>query len=277
MSSDFTFNGTSLSSLGGMMERPTIEVATRDAKFIELAGRSHDDFIDLGRYKSVEFSRTIGFRYQSSVHSSLAQTIRDWLDTGKGYCDFTDSDHEGFTTKAAVINPPQLIKEAGLLHKGEVTFRRDPYWYSDAGQTAEEITDDGQKGQTFTNPYNHDAYPKIVFTLIDTALTDGKLYMAQRVYEEDGETEDYVLHMYLTGLEGTVGSNNYVVVDIENGYVSEYTSDGTFVQLVTLSSNSDAINKFYFPAGRKVKNWLSYSSYNTNCSKKSVTPNWRTI
>ena len=137
---DFSFNGVSLSSLGGrIMEAPMHTIATRDKSFSKIYGQSGDELIDNGSYNNVPFSIKIGFFTFVSRQTAeqLARAIINWLaPLQDGYYVYRDSYNEGYFTQAALVNFDQIQREMRTFLTATLTFNRVPFWYKDSGQTA---------------------------------------------------------------------------------------------------------------------------------------------
>lgn len=161
---DFSFNGVSLSSLGGrIMEAPMHTIATRDKSFSKIYGQSGDELIDNGSYNNVNFSVKIGFFTFVSHQTAeqLARAIINWLaPLQDGYYVYRDSYNEGYFTQAALVNFDQVQREMRTFLKATLTFNRVPFWYSDSGTHGITFNNQG----LFVNPEDYSSEPVLNLT-----------------------------------------------------------------------------------------------------------------
>ena len=144
---DFSFNGVSLSSLGGrIIESPMHTIATRDKSFIKVYGQSGDEVVDNGSYNNVNFSVKIGFFTFVSHQTAeqLARAIINWLaPLQDGYYVYRDSYNTGYFTKAALTNFNEIVREMRTFLTATLKFSRVPFWYKDSGTSGITFSDQG--------------------------------------------------------------------------------------------------------------------------------------
>ena len=275
---NFSFNGQWLTDFRGLSaKRPPIEIAQRDFKTIDLAGKSGADIVDFGRYKNLDIQREINFGYNELL-DSIHYRIAEWLLSNPGYQEFEDTDHPGLVTYAAVTGLSEAEKKLNRIFRTTVSMTRQPFWFSKDGLEYLPGANNGTtRSITLVNPYAFDSRPLIKLTLSNGALSDsGKLYFRYKIYDDLDTDNGTTIDMVLSGLQGTVGYYNYVLIDIENGVIAEYQQGGTFVQFVkTVDGYDPPLNKLVIPGNKKV--YFGIVGYQSNCSKAEYMPRWRTL
>lgn len=161
---DFSFNGVSLSSLGGrIIQAPMHTIATRDKSFVKIYGQSGDEVIDNGSYNNVNFSVKIGFFtfVAQQTAEQLAHTIIDWLaPLQDGYYEYRDTYNEGYFTRASLTNFDEIQREMRTFLTATLKFSRVPFWYSDGGTRG--LTFNNQA--LLVNPENYPSEPVLNLT-----------------------------------------------------------------------------------------------------------------
>ena len=276
---DFSYNGHWLSEIKGLTaKRPPVEIAQRDFKIIDIAGKSGSDYVDLGRYKNVSMTREINFGY-SEIYDSIPYRLGEWLLSDSGYHEYEDIDHPGMVAYAAVESLSEIEKKLGRIYRTTLKMNRKPFWYSRDGliyRYNEDSNNTTNRSVTFVNPYAFPAQPLVKLTLSNSALTDsGNLNYTHWYYKDPSSSTYTSKTLYLKGLQGTIGSYNYVIIDFAEGTIKEFDSSGTFVQFVTVPSNQVPLNQFEIPAFTKIN--ARISAYTGNCAKLEIMPRWRTL
>lgn len=197
---DFKFNGKWLSRFGGRCTNcPSIEIAQRIFKVVEIPGSSRASLIDYDYYSNVEFERQICLlsSLYGSTSEKLIESIINWISYSKGYCEFRDTEHKNMFTNAFISNFSQVIRELREYSTATIKFNREAFWYSDEGNknilyTAEEAA----SGILLINPYNDVSMPLIVVEA--TAIAARPNFKIQinehscNVYDSVTETESKV-------------------------------------------------------------------------------------
>lgn len=162
---DFKFNGKWLSQFGGRLTTaPSIEIAQRCTKLIDIPGRDKASLIDYGYYNNVKFERQIGLLstlYGADSRKLIASVI-SWLAYSKGYCEFKDTEHNGMFTTAYLSNFEQVTRDLRVYSTATIKFNREPFWYLNAGQ--QQITYNAatiSAGVDLYNPYPIQSLPEI--------------------------------------------------------------------------------------------------------------------
>lgn len=158
----FSFNGVSLSSLGGRItEAPFHTVASRDVDQVKIYGQSGDELIDNQSYNNVPFTVKIAFiTYKTAMTANdIARAVIDWLAPLQGaYYTYTDSWNDGYFTKARLTNFDEVKRELRTLLTATLKFSRVPFWYSNSGLTPVEFVN-GNADNVLHNPESYDADP----------------------------------------------------------------------------------------------------------------------
>ena len=161
---DFTFNGTSLRSLGGRItEAPFHTVASRDVEQVKIYGQSGDEVIDNQSYNNVPFTVKIAFiTYKTAMTANdIARAVIDWLAPLQGaYYAYTDSWNTGYFTKARLTNFDEVKRELRTLLTATLKFSRVPFWYSNSGTAGITFSDQG----LFVNPEIYPSEPVLNLT-----------------------------------------------------------------------------------------------------------------
>lgn len=192
---DFSFNGVSLSSLGGrIMEAPMHTIATRDKSFSKIYGQSGDELIDNGSYNNVPFSIKIGFFTFVSRQTAeqLARAIINWLaPLQDGYYVYRDSYNEGYFTQAALVNFDQIQREMRTFLTATLNFSRVPFWYSDVG--AQTVVQNESGYVNLHNPENIPSEPVATLEYTGTAsnLVNYSLYMGTYISFKASTVRNY--------------------------------------------------------------------------------------
>ena len=242
----FSFNGVSLSSLGGRItEAPFHTVASRDVEQVKLYGQSGDEVIDNQSYNNVPFTVKIAF-------------ITYWLAPLQGaYYSYTDSWNPGYFTKARLTNFDEVKRELRTLLTATLKFSRVPFWYSNSGTVAITTTN-GRL--TLTNPEAYAAEPVIKITYTGTATNNHRFYLW--------------INNVLLGYDGiAVG-----------GITPEQYLDGAAKQHYKLSDGQKIYLSNILPPDIPAASASSYAArlepYTTIDGRDfimSVTPNWRRL
>ena len=213
---DFSFNGVSLSSLGGrIIQAPMHTIAARDKSFVKIYGQSGDEVIDNGSYNNVNFSVKIGFFtfVAQQTAEQLACTIIDWLAPLQGgYYEYRDTYNDGYFTRAALTNFDEIQREMRTFLTATLKFSRVPFWYSDVG--AQPVS--ANNGVlTLTNPESYDAEPIYHFEYTGTA--------GNNIYMNVFNDSYYVGHFLIGGVWQThyingVDKQHYTFVDGQRYY-----------------------------------------------------------
>ena len=160
----FTFNGVSLSSLGGRItEAPFHTVASRDVEQVKIYGQSGDEVIDNQSYNNVPFTVKIAFiTYKTAMTANdLARAVIDWLAPLQGaYYTYTDTWNPGYFTKARLTNFDEVKRELRTLLTATLKFSRVPYWYKNSGTAGITFSDQG----LFVNPEIYPSEPVLNLT-----------------------------------------------------------------------------------------------------------------
>lgn len=160
----FTFNGVSLSSLGGRItEAPFHTVASRDVDQVKIYGQSGDEVIDNQSYNNVPFTVKIAFiTYKTAMTANdIARAVIDWLAPLQGaYYAYTDSWNTGYFTKARLTNFDEVKRELRTLLTATLKFSRVPFWYKNSGTTGITFSDQG----LFVNPEIYPSEPVLNLT-----------------------------------------------------------------------------------------------------------------
>lgn len=158
----FSFNGVSLSSLGGRItEAPFHTVASRDVDQVKIYGQSGDEVIDNKSYNNVPFTVKIAFITYKTAQTAndLARAVINWLAPLQGsYYNYTDSWNDGYFTKARLTNFDEVKRELRTLLTATLKFSRVPFWYSNSGLTPVEFVN-GNADNVLHNPEPYDAEP----------------------------------------------------------------------------------------------------------------------
>ena len=161
---DFTFNGVSLSSLGGRItEAPFHTVASRDVEQVKIYGQSGDEVIDNQSYNNVPFTVKIAFITYKTAQTAndIAQAVINWLAPLQGaYYTYTDSWNSGYFTKARLTNFDEVKRELRTLLTATLKFSRVPYWYKNSGTAGVTFSDQG----LFVNPEIYPSEPVLNLT-----------------------------------------------------------------------------------------------------------------
>lgn len=164
----FTFNGVSLSSLGGRItEAPFHTVASRDVEQVKIYGQSGDELIDNQSYNNVPITVKIAFLpYKTSqTANDIARAVIDWLAPLQGaYYTYTDSWNSGYFTKARLTNFDEVKRELRTLLTATLKFSRVPYWYKNSG--TDSITFSNQI--MLINPESYPSEPVLQLTSPET-------------------------------------------------------------------------------------------------------------
>ena len=257
---DFTFNGVSLSSLGGRItEAPFHTVASRDVDQVKIYGQSGDEVIDNQSYNNVSFSVKIAFLTYKTAQTAndIARAVINWLAPLQGaYYSYTDSWNTGYFTKARLTNFDEVKRELRTLLTATLKFTRVPFWYSDAG--ASPVVGAINGSVTVTNPENYDAEPII------TAMYRGSANYNVFFRFREGNTIIY------DSLLGGIWPKQILDGVAKQHYVITNTNERKYIDSA-LPSN--------IPAGGSV----TYSgTFGTEASPDHsftiyVTPNWRRL
>lgn len=189
MAYDFYFGDTFSTEVGLRVEGiPDLGTAQRDGELIPMPGKSRDDYINLGRYKNVEFSLNVALVQKGS------KTVREMIDDVvnayaylQGYQYFEDSDHYGFMTEAVLTNFGDFRREMRRVGKAVMKFSRDPFWYNLSGVGPQDVSLLPEiPTKVFTNPYKLISKP-----IIEIKTTPGSPVTFQfSITDSDGtETE----------------------------------------------------------------------------------------
>lgn len=215
---DFSFNGVSLSSLGGrIIQTPMHTIATRDKSFVKIYGQSGDEVIDNGSYNNVNFSVKIGFFtfVAQQTAEQLARTIIDWLaPLQDGYYEYRDTYNDGYFTRAALTNFDEIQREMRTFLTATLKFSRVPFWYSDVG--AQPVSQSASGYVNLRNPEQYDAEPIVTLEYTGTSGNNLNctLYMNQKYsLLAGGATKVQVL-------DG-VTKQHYKLLDGEKTYLSK--------------------------------------------------------
>lgn len=228
---DFTFNGTSLSSLGGrVVQTPVHYVASRNVEFIKIYGQSGDEVIDNESYDNVDFTVKIAFlpRLAQQTAQNLAKAIIDWLaPLQNGYYTYRDTLNPGYFTKAILKNFNEVRRDLRTVLTANLKFNRVPYWYSDSGLTPLTFTDQA----LLVNPEVYTAEPIITLTAA-RSLENIKLRI-------NGVETAFNVGSDFANIFNCVLKQNYRIVDGRKVYLSTNLPPDLSAgeNLITLSSS----------------------------------------
>ena len=209
---DFTFNGTSLSSLGGrIVQTPVHYVASRNVEFIKIYGQSGDEVIDNDSYDNVDFTVKIAFlpRLAQQTAQNLAKAIIDWLaPLQNGYYTYRDTLNPGYFTKAILKNFNEVRRDLRTVLTANLKFNRVPFWYKDGGATAITFRDQA----LLVNPEVYTAEPIITLTAA-TTLNNIKLTI-------NGVETAFNIGSQYANIFDCVAKQNYKIQDGQKVYLS---------------------------------------------------------
>lgn len=202
---------------------PDIEIAQRDGKFVPIAGKSGDDYIDNGRYNNVEFSRDIAVVKKGglSVREIVDNLINEYAYM-EGYQDFEDSDHPNLITKAVLTNFSEVNKSMRALNRTTLRFNRIPFWYHVTGLQYTGVDLDA-KIKYLTNPYKLTAKPIIEFDMTTGSSTS----CTYSITDPDGTEHIYSINQATIRSKPIVidcekqtakRGDDYVLFDIPEGF-----------------------------------------------------------
>ena len=171
----FTFNGVSLSSLGGRItEAPFHTVASRDVDQVKIYGQSGDEVIDNQSYNNVPFSVKIAFLTYKTAQTAndIARAVINWLAPLQGaYYAYTDSWNTGYFTKARLTNFDEVKRELRTLLTATLKFSRVPFWYKNSGTAGITFSDQG----LFVNPEIYPSEPVLNLTYTDSGTINVRI------------------------------------------------------------------------------------------------------
>lgn len=160
----FTAGDYDLRHFGGcILEPPKHTVAVRDIEFISSYGNA-DDIIDHGRYNTVDFDISVGFRRDlfSGTAAVQIQEIEAWLAAlSTDYHFYADTYNKGWHTQAVLTAADPLVRTNVNLWETKLSFTRRPYWYSDSG--AIEIPLPTNEDVVLENPSSLPSKPTIIW------------------------------------------------------------------------------------------------------------------
>ena len=213
----FSFNGVSLSSLGGRItEAPFHTVASRDVDQVKIYGQSGDEVIDNQSYNNVPFTVKIAFiTYKTAMTANdIARAVIDWLAPLQGaYYTYTDTWNPGYFTKARLTNFDEVKRELRTLLTATLKFSRVPFWYSNSGLTPAEFVN-GNADNVLHNPELYDA--TVSFT---TGLQATVFYLdntAKQFYRVENGSKVYLGNQLLPNLQP---GDNTIKFNL-NGYIA---------------------------------------------------------
>ena len=167
----FSFNGVSLSSLGGRItEAPFHTVASRDVEQVKIYGQSGDEVIDNQSYNNVPFTVKIAFLPYKTAQTAndIARAVIDWLAPLQGaYYTYTDTWNPGYFTKARLTNFDEVKRELRTLLTATLKFSRVPFWYSNSGTQGITFNNQG----LFVNPEDYPSEPILDLTYTGSFTT----------------------------------------------------------------------------------------------------------
>ena len=242
----FSFNGVSLSSLGGRItEAPFHTVASRDVEQVKIYGQSGDEVIDNRSYNNVAFSVKIAFLTYKTAQTAnnIARAVINWLAPLQGaYYAYTDSWNDGYFTKARLTNFDEVKRELRTLLTATLKFSRVPFWYSN----------DGTQGLTFNNQ---------------------GLFVNPELYPSEP-----VLHLTNTGASATVRITfNGVPIEITMSisYINNQILDGVQKQHYRIENGSKVYLSSVVPPDLVPgDNIIAFSTSQVTCT---LFPNWRRL
>lgn len=255
---DFKFNGKWLSQFGGLLKgKSTFEIAKKNFELIKIAGKSGQSFIDYGNYDNVEFKREIVVADNLSPLNERknVEAILNWLAYADGYCEFRDTLHNGFFTKAVLTNFDEIVEEFNnKIHSATLKFSRLPFWYSDIGEKEVVFTGDQiQNGIELHNPFLLNSTPNIEIEWL----------------ENSGQPRKTAIE--INGVSSSINRPDNVVsatLDFEN-----LTSTVSVASEITpVYFNFSAFDGLAFG-----KNTIKISETNSKIASVKIKPRWRKL
>lgn len=160
---DLIYNKTSLNSLGfAIKTKPFYKIAERDFELVSVLGHSGDIIVDNGVYKNVPLSysvNSIPHRAYAQDSQQLAYQFIDWLSCFDGdYKILRDTYNKGYFCKAICQNVDEISNNLLKYLDTTINFSRQPYWYSDLGQTQ---INSSSKELIINNPEKYSSEPYI--------------------------------------------------------------------------------------------------------------------
>lgn len=246
---NFNFAGYWLSEFGGRLnECPKQEIAQRDFEFVSVPGRDGDLIRDNGRYKNVEFERSISFMpfITGRTASELSKSIIDWLAHFSSYQVYRETYNPGYFTRAVITNFDTVKRELPTLLTSTLKFQRIPYWYSESGQQPREIT--AAETVSLINPEKSEAFMTIKIERINTSV--GVCWF------------DYK------------GVSYQITVPTSAQYLI-YDSDAKENWLYAADGSRSFYNSLIFPALGTGESTITVTKVQN--AKMTITPNWRRL
>ena len=182
---DFKFGGCRLSEFGGRLtERVGIEIAQRDVTLVDIPGKDGSDCIDNGRYKNVDFTRSIALT-GDDLAERTSLLIRHFA-YRQGYAEFEDTEHPGMVCEAILTNFTEVVRELRTLRTATLNFSRKPYWYLKAGLLEQQLDLTALTGDGITlyNPFPAEAKPLVrIYYPNGTVISKIKLTINGAAYQ----------------------------------------------------------------------------------------------
>lgn len=222
---NFKFGNTWLSEFGAVCTKePPIEIAKRDYTLIDIPGKDGSDCIDNGRYKNVEFSRTIAMvgRNVSTAQEKAIQLVNNFAYL-QGYQTFEDTHHNGLLAEAVLVNFDDVIRNLRTMRTATLKFSRKPYWHLKDALVEQEVT--MGTSITLVNPYPSTACPSIIFKLNTSPHSSDS---TTSITITIGTTLNGVYSTKSYQIKNAVGNYYYpfIEVDIENQCVFSRNAEG---------------------------------------------------
>lgn len=157
----FTYNGVnSLDEQLIIRSKNTYAGARRDVTFVSVPGRDGDLMIDNKRYNNVIIKYTVAALEGTFDIPRTAHRVKNWLCSGQGYFELTDSYDPDYYRLAAYVEAFDLEQELPCLGKSTIQFNCKPFKYLYEGRYPIILTDP----QTIRNPEYFPSKPYIKIT-----------------------------------------------------------------------------------------------------------------
>lgn len=137
-------------------QRPSPTVPQRDITKTHVPGRSGDVIQDNGSF--LNFTRT--YKVGCSDIDGHIDKIKEML-SQTGYQMLMDTYDQMFYRFAAVVNATSFEEELLNVGHANITFDCEPYKYYAFDIIARSVSTDSSSVTTFSNPYPHDALPRL--------------------------------------------------------------------------------------------------------------------
>lgn len=248
---DLTFNGTSLSSLGFVIQTyPSYTIPNKNVELKTIPGRNGSIVRDTETYQDVIASYKIAAAIpDGNTYIDVGKTVANWLATAKGFKRLTDTYDDTVYRMAMFSDAVEFPNVWDQATGATIQFTCKPQKYLLTGEVSVDLSWHSGSWNEITNPTSYPASPEFTLTLAANTQTTIQFCSGST---SNPTHESEVIIKNISG-----------VIHISSEEMECWNSSGLINDKVTINAG--------FPKLYKGANFIKYPS---NITAISMVPRW---